>query len=175
MKKTLSLLGSITLIGTSTTSLVACNNVVEYTPEQLDALKKENQINTTNKEIKDNLEWIAPQEKPFNKVNNKYYYIVWKGKNWNITKFKNNEEIIPPKQEYRYKLLQEKEEYKIQLRYCSRNDTKIDLIIFKSINEPTLIWKRNSNDFIKSVYRWNGEEQNLPNLIIDKDANIQVN
>ncbi|WP_374696295.1 hypothetical protein [Spiroplasma endosymbiont of Polydrusus formosus] len=174
MKNILSLLGTITLIGTSTTNLVTCN-APQYTKEELKKIKDKNKINTTNETIKNNLEWIAPQEKPFNKVDNKYYYIVWKGKNWNITKFKNNEEIIPPNYEYIYKIIEEKEEYKIQLRYYSHNDTKIDLIIFKSINEPTLIWEINNNDFIKSVYRWNGEEQNLPDLIIDKDCNIQVN
>ncbi|WP_338992691.1 hypothetical protein [Spiroplasma endosymbiont of Seladonia tumulorum] len=39
------------------------------------------------------LEWIAPQEKPFNEVDNKYYYVVWRGdKNdsWYLTKFNNN-------------------------------------------------------------------------------------
>jgi len=48
MKKILCLLGTITLIGTSTTSLVACDNIAEYTPEELAKLKGENQINTTN-------------------------------------------------------------------------------------------------------------------------------
>jgi hypothetical protein len=55
MKKILSLLATITLIGTSTTSLVACNTH-EYTPEELAKLKEENKINTKNKEIRDNLE-----------------------------------------------------------------------------------------------------------------------
>ncbi|RUO85888.1 lipoprotein, partial [Spiroplasma endosymbiont of Megaselia nigra] len=93
MKKILSLLGTITLIGTSTTSLVACNTPQEYTPEELKELKEKNKVNTANQEIKDNLEWIAPQEKPFNTVDNKYYYVVWRGNekdNWIISKFKNN-------------------------------------------------------------------------------------
>lgn len=76
-KKILSLLGTIALIGTSTTSLVACNTPQEYKPEELAQLKKENQINTTNETIKNNLEWIAPQEKPFKEIgNNKYYFIM---------------------------------------------------------------------------------------------------
>jgi hypothetical protein len=53
MKKILSLLGIITLIGTSTTSLIACNNKTEkktkkinqYTPEELAKLKEKNKIN----------------------------------------------------------------------------------------------------------------------------------
>ncbi|WP_338991235.1 lipoprotein [Spiroplasma endosymbiont of Seladonia tumulorum] len=83
MKNILSFLGTITLIGTSTISLVACNNktkIHEYTHEELEHLKKENQIvYTTNETIKNNLEWMAPQEKPFNNVDNKWYYIVWRG------------------------------------------------------------------------------------------------
>ncbi|MFW4370882.1 MAG: lipoprotein [Spiroplasma sp. hy2] len=58
MKKILSILGVITLIGTSTTSLVACNKIVEYTPEELKELKEKNNINTKD----GTLEWIAPQK-----------------------------------------------------------------------------------------------------------------
>ncbi|UZQ29125.1 MAG: lipoprotein [Spiroplasma phoeniceum] len=172
MKKILSILGTIALIGTSTTSLVACNTPQEYTPEELAKLKEENKINTANQEIRDNLEWITPQEKPFNEVDNKWYYVVWKGQNWNISKFKNYEKIIPPKHEYQYKTLDKKNGYKIQLRYYSRNDTNINVIIFKSINEPTFIWKKNSNNF-KSFYRWKLDTKE-PYLILDENSNVKV-
>jgi hypothetical protein len=66
MKKILSIFGTITLIGTSTTSLVACNifnkdfnnkiKTFKYTEEEIKKLKTENKINTTNQEIRDNLE-----------------------------------------------------------------------------------------------------------------------
>jgi hypothetical protein len=66
MKKILSLLRIITLIGTSTPSLVACNifnkdfnnkiKTFKYTEEELKKLKAENKINITNQEIRDNLE-----------------------------------------------------------------------------------------------------------------------
>ncbi|WP_338992690.1 lipoprotein [Spiroplasma endosymbiont of Seladonia tumulorum] len=48
MKKILSIIGTITLIGTSTTSLVACNTniALQYTEEQLKELKEKNKINT---------------------------------------------------------------------------------------------------------------------------------
>ncbi|WP_342256299.1 lipoprotein [Spiroplasma endosymbiont of Poecilobothrus nobilitatus] len=39
MKKLLSIIGAISLVGTSTTSLVVCNKPKEYTPEQLKELK----------------------------------------------------------------------------------------------------------------------------------------
>ncbi|WP_353487118.1 lipoprotein, partial [Spiroplasma phoeniceum] len=89
MKNILILLGSITLIGTNTTSLVACNTPIIYTPEQLKELKEKNKINTDNQEIRDNLEWIASQEKPFNKIDNKWYFVMWHGNvndDWKIIK-----------------------------------------------------------------------------------------
>ncbi len=63
MKKILTILLTITLIGTSATSLIACNKM-EYTEAQLIKIKEKNNIKT-----KDGiLEWITPQEKPFNQV-----------------------------------------------------------------------------------------------------------
>ncbi|WP_424526119.1 lipoprotein [Spiroplasma endosymbiont of Glossina fuscipes fuscipes] len=61
MKKLLSIIGAISLVGTSTTSLVACNKP-QYSEDELKKLKEENKINTANQEIKDNLEWMAPQK-----------------------------------------------------------------------------------------------------------------
>jgi hypothetical protein len=74
MKKILSLLGTITLIGTSTTSLVACKTP-QYTEKELADLKEKNNIKTKN----GILELISPQEKPFNNVDDKYYFVVWRG------------------------------------------------------------------------------------------------
>jgi hypothetical protein len=93
MKKILSLLGTITLIGTSTTSLVACNTPQEYKKEELEHLKKENQINTTDENIKNNLEWMAAQEKPFSTFDDKWYFVIWRGNinnKWNINNFYNS-------------------------------------------------------------------------------------
>ncbi|RUP78111.1 hypothetical protein D6D54_01165 [Spiroplasma poulsonii] len=93
MKKILSLWGATTLIGTSTTSLVACNK--NYTQKELTQLKEKKKINTVNKENRDNLEWIEPQEKPFIIVDNKYYFVVWRGNennDWRIVKFKHFEQ-----------------------------------------------------------------------------------
>ncbi|QED24921.1 lipoprotein [Spiroplasma citri] len=44
MKKWLSFLGAITLLGTSTTSLVACNNIPQYNEDELQQLKKKPNI-----------------------------------------------------------------------------------------------------------------------------------
>ncbi|MFJ1522143.1 lipoprotein [Spiroplasma sp. ald] len=88
MRKILSILGTITLIGTSATSLVACNTP-QYTQKELLNLKEKNNIKT-----KDGiLEWIAPQEKPFNeRVDNKWYFIIYKdnSNNTKISKKINN-------------------------------------------------------------------------------------
>ncbi|RUO86172.1 lipoprotein, partial [Spiroplasma endosymbiont of Megaselia nigra] len=87
MKKILSILATFTLIGTSTISLVACNTSLQYNGKELADLKEKNNIKT-----KDGiLEWIAPQEKPFNEVDNKWYFVIWHGNgtdDWKIIKFK---------------------------------------------------------------------------------------
>ncbi|WP_281268801.1 hypothetical protein [Spiroplasma phoeniceum] len=36
-------------------------------------------------------------------------------------------------------------------------------------------WKNDDGNYFKSVYRLNGDEQKLPNLIADKDGNVKVN
>ncbi|WP_338992907.1 lipoprotein [Spiroplasma endosymbiont of Seladonia tumulorum] len=182
MKKILSLLGTITLIGTSTTSLVACNNIAEYTPEELKYLKKENQINTTNKNIKNNLEWIAPQEKSFNNVDNKYYYVVWhsnSSENWRITKFKNDTKTS--KENGKRIIVNENGVEKLFIL----KETK-GFIGNKEIEFPkditvqwnsSFTWKFSqpaSKKVFKSVYRWN-LDTNEPDLILDENDNVIVN
>ncbi|RUO86068.1 lipoprotein [Spiroplasma endosymbiont of Megaselia nigra] len=173
MKKILTILGAITLIGTSTTSLVACDNIVEYTSEKLSQLKEENKINTANQEIRDNLEWIAPQEKPFNSVGDyKYYIIIWRGAkndNWKIKKYKNigysNNNTINGI------ISHTKIDKSYSGAYLYRNE--FDLSANKTREHTT--WIEDNETFFKSVYRWNGEEQKLPDLDIDKNGNVKVN
>jgi hypothetical protein len=172
MKKLLSIIGAISLVGTSTTSLVACNTTQEYTPKELAKLKEENKINTANQEIRDNLEWIAPQEKPFKEVNNKYFYIV--GRNslnnvWKVFKLKNDGEKGSG-------LKTDWGERTVGFIFTINND--ILLATGNLLDSSTeYIWgkRKHYEDYIKSVYRWNGEEQKLPNLIADKDGNVKVN
>ncbi|MFJ1522478.1 lipoprotein [Spiroplasma sp. ald] len=174
MKKILSLLSTITLIGTSTTSLIACNNkpkIHEYTKEQLTKLKEENNINT-----KDGiLEWIVPQEKPFNQVDNKWYFAIWKPNNsiyWKISKFKhdtNNGKKIdgwdPLKPYYIDLFLWVFETKEQDLLIDDQSESKLERIF----------WNQDKGQNFKAVYRWNLEDTNLPNLIIDKNGNIKVN
>ncbi len=173
MKKILSLLGIIILIGTSTTSLVACNTPQEYTKEELAKLKEENKINTKNKEIKDNLEWISPQEKPFNKVDDKWYYVVWrtnKENKWEISKFK-NDTIFSDKQTKEIDLKSNYELFLYKVPYFP-----VDLVIGKINNVVSIVqWREyiKNKTYFKSVYRWNLDTKK-PDLIIDNDGNVKV-
>ncbi len=164
MKNVLSIIGAISLVGTSTTSLVACNTNTpqKYTPKELKELKDKNNI-TTKDGI---LEWIAPQQKPFNKIDNKYYYIVWRGdKNdkWKISKYKNN----------------------MELSY--NNDVNIDGVLFliKLTKFPNdLVIKKNKyyfaqwlldkNNYFKAVYRWNLLNIKEPDLVLNENDNVKV-
>ncbi|WP_253301098.1 lipoprotein [Spiroplasma endosymbiont of Phyllotreta cruciferae] len=157
MKKILSLLGTITLIGTSTTSLVACNKPQEYTKEELTKLKEKNKINT-----KDGiLEWIAAQEIPFNQVDNKYYFVIWRNDNsgdWKISKFKNNIKLNVG------------ETYTINESLYLFNgnfaaDLKIDLQVILKNGVPLGWFFDRDSAFLKSVYRWN--KDNEPNVDVE--------
>ncbi|MFW4371363.1 MAG: lipoprotein [Spiroplasma sp. hy2] len=175
MKRLLSIIGAISLVGTSTTSLVACNTPQEYTPKELAKLKEENKINTTNQEIRDNLEWIAPQEKPFNKVDNKWYYIVWKKDKWKISKIFRNYSINV-NQEYN---IYKDNNYELKFFRGINNINKIqDASLIYNRNNPFgfVKWgERNSDyiNYIKSVYRWNLDKPELE-LILDENGNVKV-
>ncbi|WFG95468.1 lipoprotein [Spiroplasma citri] len=162
MKKILSLLGTFTLIGTTTTSLVACNTQLQYNEDELKKLKAENKINTDNQEIKYNLVWIAPQEKPFITVDNKYYFIVWRGdknNDWRIVKFKHFEQ--------KEKVLDKYDTYELKTSHFGG-----DLFIYKN-GFVGYDWNKDDGTYFKSVYRWNLDIQE-PNLIVNKDGVIQV-
>ncbi len=166
MKKILSLFGTITLTGTSTTSLIACDNIAEYTPEELTKLKEENKINTVNQEIRDNLEWMAPQEKPFNTVDNKWYYVVWrcdKNNDWKITKFLNDTDNEKKIDNYaKYSLIFKPPRF----RYYT-------LLIKDGIINTNNTLYADDGSYFKSVYRWNLAD-NVPHLIVDDKGNVKV-
>jgi len=172
MKKILSFLGTITLIGTSTTSLVACNTPQQYDSKELEELKEKYKVDTKNGV----LEWISPQEKPFNKVDNKYYYIIWrtsKEEKWEITKFKNDKN-----KDNLIKII-EKNNWSLCLNKNTPHNIKgdKDIILFSventsKVKQKSFIWKNISDDYFKSVYRWNYNTNEL-NLIIDDEGNIK--
>ncbi|GAA6238938.1 MAG: hypothetical protein SPLM_10550 [Spiroplasma phoeniceum] len=167
MKKLLSIIGTISLVGTSTTSLVACNKP-QYSKDELKKEKEKHKIDTKDQTIRDNLEWMAPQEKPFDKVDNKYYYVVSrtsKDKNWHISKFENNIHL----NDNEGKTIDSWDENVLELK--NKGFGQVNLRI--SGNGWTYWWKTEDNYF-KSVYCWTGEEQKLPNLDINNDGNIIV-
>ncbi len=167
MKKILTILLTITLIGTSATSLIACNKMV-YTEAQLTKIKEKNNIKT-----KDGiLEWITPQEKPFKEVNNKYFYVVARNSlnnAWKVFKLKNDgEKGNGLKTDWS----------KRPVGFIFNKNNKILLATGNLLYSSTeYIWGKikHYKDYIKSVYRWNGEEQKLPNLISDENGNVKFN
>ncbi|UZQ30558.1 MAG: hypothetical protein OHM56_03215 [Spiroplasma phoeniceum] len=169
MKKILFFLGIIPLIGTSTTSLIACNTPQEYTKEELKELKDKNNI-TTKDGI---LEWITPQEKPFNEVDNKWYYVVWRGDkkdNWKIIKFK-NDTFLSGKQTKKIDLKNNYELFLYKAPYFP-----IDLVIGKTNNIVSIVqWREyiKNKNYFKSVYLWNSDTKEY-DLILDKNGNVKI-
>ncbi|WP_425378773.1 lipoprotein [Spiroplasma endosymbiont of Polydrusus pterygomalis] len=164
MKKILSIIGVISLIGTSTTSLIACNTP-QYSEEKLKEQKEKHKIDTNNENIKNHLEWIAPQEKPFNEVDNKWYYVVCRGnKNdiWEIAKFKNNFK------DNKFKVIKKLKNSELILLYNMDygKHLQVGYDIFKK-----LIPKNINKNYFKSVYRWNLYTQE-PKLDVDKNGNL---
>ncbi|MFU0252479.1 lipoprotein [Spiroplasma sp. Moj] len=180
MKRLLSIIGAISLVGTSTTSLVACNTPQEYTPKELAKLKEENKVNTKNKEIRDNLEWIAQQEKPFNTVDNKWYYVIWRGKkpgnkndNWKIIKFKHFE--LKNGKEFDKVIFDNANWTRLELRNDFGNYFDLYIRYLAHLGLIPLSWRQDKGgNFIKSVYRWNLDTEK-PDLIIDNAGNVKVN
>ncbi|WFG99073.1 lipoprotein [Spiroplasma citri] len=164
MKKILSILGTMTLIGTSATSLAACNTP-QCNEDELLKLKKINKINTANQEIKNNLEWIAPQEKPFNKVDNKYYFVIWYddiNNSWKIIKFLNNNI---------YKKIYEDNNFVI--RKSSKGDIGAGIVLNKIKGGQETgykIWP--DNDYFKGVYLWNNDSKPNKRFISPKTGQI---
>ncbi|UZQ30767.1 MAG: hypothetical protein OHM56_04430 [Spiroplasma phoeniceum] len=156
MRKILNFLVITTLIGTSTTSLVACNTP-QYNETELQELKEENNINT-NDGI---LEWISPQETPFNQVDNKWYFVVWRNDNnsdLKISKFKNNVKLNVGETDT------------INESLCLFNgnfaaNLKIDLEVILKNGAPVGWFFDRDSAFLKSVYRWNNDSE--PNIDVE--------
>ncbi len=153
MKKILFFLGTITLIGTITTSLVACNTPQEYTLEELSKIKEQKNIKT-NDGI---LEWIAPQEKPLNEVDNKWYFVVWHGNvndDWKIIKFKYDDYE-------KNKVIDEYNNYNLQLFQTGKLGQgywKEICLVDNNWMPRYFAWSFYPNYF-KSVYRWNNDDE----------------
>ncbi len=154
MKKILSFLGTIILITSGSSNLIGCDNN-QLTSEELAKLKAENsKIINGNK-----FEWMHSQESPFSKFDNKWYVVIWRGNkkaDWRIIKFKNDtstKTIDNLGNQY-------------SLNLGSYLDIRpINLYVYKSgFTGFTQLWVENNN-YIKSVYRWDGiDEPKTPNI-----------
>ncbi|ALA98422.1 Spiroplasmavirus-related protein [Spiroplasma kunkelii CR2-3x] len=105
---------------------------------------------------------VITQEKPFNKVDNKYYFVVRRGdKNddWKIIKFNNNEKI----KRWHPKTL----DVQNNIKLCLTNYAEIPIDIDLSIDASTINrWKDDiKNNYFKAVYRWDGVgEPGIPTI-----------
>ncbi|ALA98424.1 Spiroplasmavirus-related protein [Spiroplasma kunkelii CR2-3x] len=160
MKKWLSIIGAIELTATSTITLISCNK--ENNNKNKEDNKPELPDNQQQPPEGSNWKQVIAQEKPFNKVDNKYYFVVWRGdKNddWKIIKFNNNEKI----KRWHPKTL----DVQNNIKLCLTNYAEIPIDIDLSIDASTINrWKDDiKNNYFKAVYRWDGVgEPQLPTI-----------
>ncbi|GAA6238961.1 MAG: hypothetical protein SPLM_10780 [Spiroplasma phoeniceum] len=181
MKKLISILGAIGLTATSTRSLISCekpnnNENGDNKPEPTPEPKKPQQPPKDN-----NWEEVYAYDKPFNQVDNKYYFIIWRGdknNDWNINKFYNSSggSYYAVDEKSQIQLLFKKNEYFFGIKEFYKNKSKNKIIISKNnvlnVIKEFDIYNIDSSYF-KAVYRWNSDSQesNLPK--IDSDGNVK--
>ncbi|WFG99542.1 hypothetical protein M1771_05990 [Spiroplasma citri] len=121
-------------------------------------------IESSFKYIKSRLKEVTPDDKPFNTVDNKWYYVVCRGNEndvWEIVKFNNNEF---PKQKIHYK---GKEKITINYGNFSGFQRLKDLYFISRDSLTIKYWSEDSGKYFKAVYRWNGGEEWSPILSYD--------
>ncbi|WP_348735831.1 hypothetical protein [Spiroplasma endosymbiont of Ammophila pubescens] len=106
-----------------------------------------------------------PKEKPFKEIgNNKYYFIIWKGlklDKWTLKKYKD--------------VGLDRTNSLIDKSYSNAELHRVSNDLHTIANKEYSSWNKDDGTYFKSIYRWNGEEQKLPDLIIDNDGNVKVN
>ncbi|WP_338992645.1 hypothetical protein [Spiroplasma endosymbiont of Seladonia tumulorum] len=107
-------------------------------------------------------EKVYADGKPFNEVDNKYYFVVWKGKTeWYITKFLNNEKI----NQHGRKVLKEEDGYEIGLYHYSNFKYEVDLFNYEPSKMTNWPWRIDKGTYFKSVYRCEIKgEPNIPSI-----------
>ncbi|PQP79170.1 hypothetical protein C6B38_02165 [Spiroplasma sp. ChiS] len=122
-------------------------------------------IESSAKYVKSRLKEMTPDEKPFNQVDNKYYFVVWRGvkkDNWRIVRFKHNELKIG-------KIFDKYNNYNLELRENSGYPFNFTLYVRYSSSWGPADWEsyNNKETYFKAVYRWNGGEEWSPILTYD--------
>ncbi|MFX4057075.1 MAG: lipoprotein [Spiroplasma sp. hy2] len=152
MKKMLSILGTISLVGTSTTSLVSCG----------EEPKCENKIIG-------NLKEICSSDRPFHNDDDKWYFVIVKGDSpeWNIIKFQNNNKT---------KTIYSSNDYEVDLAKGSNNYSGLVIFIKKDDKKFPYTWGQDKGKYFKNVYQWLGDNEPTNNDIpkIDDNGNIIV-
>ncbi|RUO85988.1 hypothetical protein D9R21_05680 [Spiroplasma endosymbiont of Megaselia nigra] len=96
---------------------------------------------------------VYVNDKPFNTVDDKYYFVVWKTNTWNITKFKNNTLIDRTHPSIELDSKKADETYKLNLEWL-RAITTLVIRSYSVISD----WPAPR---FKTVYRWNGIDEPL--------------
>ncbi|KAF0849976.1 hypothetical protein [Spiroplasma poulsonii] len=109
---------------------------------------------------------VYANDKPFNTVDNKYYFVVWKTNNWNITKFKNNTLINRWHPSIEIDSKNEDENYKLNLEWIRGHGTIV-------IRSYSVISDWPAPRF-KTIYRWNGIDEPLKPQIIQIQDKLQI-
>ncbi|AXF95476.1 hypothetical protein [Spiroplasma phoeniceum] len=97
---------------------------------------------------------------------------MWRGDEndvWEIVKFKHSDYL------HNIKYIKNNINLKIGKRGVSESISifSYDLVVFK----PPFYyyWAEDKGIYFKAVYRWDGDEQKLPDLIVDNNGNVKVN
>ncbi|AXF95764.1 lipoprotein [Spiroplasma phoeniceum] len=157
MKKWLSIIGAIGLTATSTTTLISCKKENNNENGGEDN-KPEPQYNPQQPPEGSNWKQVIAQDKPFNTVDNKWYFVVWRGDendNWRIIKFPNIN--FSEKR----KVLDTQEDYELALTRVGDNLFRIKIGAVR----PVTSWSQDDGTYFKSVYRWDGvDEPEIPTI-----------
>ncbi|KAF0851484.1 MAG: hypothetical protein EIB84_01435 [Spiroplasma poulsonii] len=152
MKRLLSILGAISLIGTSTLGVVSCGKEP----------KCENKIIG-------NLKEMCSSNNAFHTEDNKWYFVIARGDNtkWNVVKFQNRKK---PNTIYN------SNEYDIILNEGKRFNTGLVLWVKKEDKKFPYTWGQEKKKYFKNVYQWlsNNEPTNNDIPKIDNDGNIII-
>ncbi|PQP78634.1 hypothetical protein C6B38_04815 [Spiroplasma sp. ChiS] len=99
---------------------------------------------------------MTPDEKPFNTVDNKWYFVIWRGlklDEWIVKKYKNFGLD-------RSNTLIDKSKSNAELHRVSHD-------LHTIANKEYSAWSKDNGTYFKAVYRWNGGEEWSPILKYD--------